>query len=89
MPSTTVTVTEFSRGLSGFLNQVQYQGQVLDIARGERIIARVSPAAVTDGFLLDKLDEFFALGSAHDADRAAMVDDVTTVRVKLRSRLIK
>lgn len=88
MPSITVTIPEFSRGLSGFLNQVQYQGQVLDIARGERIIARVSPAAVTDGFPLDKLDEFFARSSAFHADRAAMVNDVAAVRVKLRSRLI-
>ena len=28
-----LTVTEFSRGLSNFLNQVQYQGQALDLAR--------------------------------------------------------
>lgn len=86
MPSTSVTVTEFSRGLSEFLSQVQYQGQVLDIARGKRIIARVSPAAVTDGYPIDKLDEFFARGPVLGVDRNAMVNDVGAVRAKLRSR---
>ncbi len=38
-----VNATEFSRGLSEFLNQVQYTGQVLDIERGKRVVARVSP----------------------------------------------
>ncbi len=30
MSTIALTVTEFSRGLSDFLNQVQYQGQTLD-----------------------------------------------------------
>ena len=45
MPTVSVSVTEFSRGLSEFLNHVQYQGQILDIERGKRDIARVSPDA--------------------------------------------
>ncbi len=39
-----INATEFSRGLSEFLNKVQYTGQILDIERGKRVIARVSPA---------------------------------------------
>jgi hypothetical protein len=89
MPSTSVTVTEFSRGLSEFLNQVQYQRQVLDIVGGKRIIARVSPAAAVDGYPIGKLDEFFARSPSLGADRTAMADDVNTVRAKLRSRPVK
>ena len=38
-----LTVTEFSRGLSDFLSQVQYQGQSLDIQRGKRVVPRNQP----------------------------------------------
>ena len=44
-----LTVTEFSRSLSDFLSQVQYQGQSLDIQRGKRVIARVLPAVTASG----------------------------------------
>ncbi len=44
MRAVTVNATDFSRGLSGYLNQVQYHGQVLDIERGRRVVARLSPA---------------------------------------------
>lgn len=86
MATVSVTVTEFSRGLSEFLNHVQYQGQVLDIERGKRIIARVSPVAVADGFPIDQLDDFLAKGPQIGADRKNMVKDVQTVRAKLRNR---
>ncbi len=86
MPTVSVSVTEFSRGLSEFLNHVQYRGQVLDIERGRRVIARVSPVALTDGFPIDQLDEFLAKGPQLGADRKSMADDVKAVRAKLRNR---
>jgi hypothetical protein len=86
MPTVSVSVTEFSRGLSEFLNHVQYQGQVLDIERGKRVIARVSPVALTDGFPIDQLDDFLAKGPQLGADRKSMAKDVQTVRTKLRNR---
>jgi hypothetical protein len=82
-----VSVTEFSRGLSEFLNHVQYQGQVLDIERGKRVIARVSPVALTDGFPIDQLDDFLAKGPQLGADRKSMAKDVKAVRTKLRNRV--
>jgi hypothetical protein len=86
MPPVSVSVTEFSRGLSEFLNHVQYHGQVLDIERGKRVIARVSPVALTDGFPIDQLDDFLAKGPQLGADRKLMAKDVQTVRTKLRNR---
>lgn len=86
MPTVSVSVTEFSRGLSEFLNHVQYQGQVLDIERGKRVIARVSPVALTDGFPIDQLDDFLAKGPQLGADRKSMAKDVKAVRTKLRNR---
>lgn len=79
-----LTVTEFSRGLSDFLNQVQYQGQSLDIQRGKRVVARVLPAVASDGFALDRLDDFLARGpQLSDAERQAMASDVDAVRSRL------
>lgn len=44
MVTVVLTVTEFSRGLSDFLNQAQHQGQSLAIQRGKRVVARALPA---------------------------------------------
>lgn len=73
MATVSVSVTEFSRGLSEFLSHVQYQGQVLNIERGGRIIARVSPVTLTDGFPIDQLDDFLAKGPQLDAGRKSQI----------------
>ena len=84
MGVTAVTVTEFSRNLSDFLNQVQYQGQSLNIQRGKRVVARVLPAAPSDGFALDQLDDFLAGGpQLSHAERQAMASDARAVRAQL------
>ena len=82
-----VNVTEFSRSLSDFLNQVQYRGQVLNIERGKRVIARVSPVSAVDGYPIDQLDALLARGPRLDAaDRNAMVKDLRALRAQTRSR---
>ena len=84
MKAVILTVTEFSRGLSDFLNQVQYQGQSLDIQRGKRVVARVLPAAPSEGFALDRLDDFLARGPQLSAsERQAMAADLGAVRAQL------
>ena len=57
-----LAVAEFSRGLSNFLSQVQYQGQSLDIERCRRVVAPMLPAMATSGFLINQLDEALARG---------------------------
>jgi hypothetical protein len=87
MRAIALTVTEFSRGLSDFLNQVQYQGQTLDIQRGKRVVARVMPATVPDGFALDRLDDLLLKGPKLSApERQAMVKDVGALRSNLLAR---
>lgn len=87
MGTLAVNVTEFSRSLSDFLNQVQYRGQVLDIERGKRIVARVSPVSAVDGYPISQLDDLLARGAQLEAsDRAAMAADVRALRVQSRSR---
>ena len=80
MNTLTVNATDFSRSLSEFLNQVQYKGQALDIARGRRVVARVSPVpdlSAVDGFPLERLDALVARGPQLTAsDRKLMARDV-------------
>ena len=84
MAAVVLTVTEFSRGLSDFLNQVQYQGQSLDIQRGKKVVARVLPAVASDGFALNRLDDFLARGPQLSAsERQDMARDLGAVRSQL------
>ena len=85
MATLAVSVTEFARRLSDFLNQVQYRGQVLDIERGKRVVARVAPVGAVDGFPLDRLDAMLAQGpQLTAADRAGMADDTRKLRAQMR-----
>jgi antitoxin (DNA-binding transcriptional repressor) of toxin-antitoxin stability system len=90
MSALTVNATDFSRRLSEFLNQVQYKGQVLDIERGKRVVARVSPVPALsglDGFPLAQLDGLMARGPQLAAnDRKLMARDVQAVRGHLKPR---
>ena len=84
MPAITVNATEFSRGLSDFLNQVQYKNQVLDIERGKRVVARVSPVVPANGFPLSQLDALLAKGPRlPPLDALVMAEDVGRARTKL------
>lgn len=88
MGTVAVNATDFSRGLSEFLNQVQYKGQVLDIERGKRIVARVSPVASADGFPIGQLDDLLAKGpQLRSANRQSMAQDVQAVRARLGNRV--
>ena len=82
-----LTVTEFSRGLSDFLSQVQYQGQSLDIQRGKKVVARVLPAMASSGFPIDQLDDVLEKGPQLKAsERLAMAEDVRSMRTLLKAR---
>lgn len=84
MVTVVLTVTEFSRGLSDFLNQAQHQGQSLAIQRGKRVVARALPAVASAGFALNRLDDFLARGpQLSAAERQAMADDLGAVRAQL------
>ena len=82
-----VNVTEFSRGLSEFLNQVQYNGRVLDIERGKKVIARISPSEASEGFPIAQLNKLLSKGPQLDSrERQTMAKDLNAVRSQLLSR---
>ena len=85
MNTLAINATDFSRGLSDYLNQVQYRGQVFDIERGKRVVARLSPAVAADGFPIARLDDLLANGPSLSAgERKAMAQDVRLARAKLK-----
>ena len=98
MNALTINATEFSRGMSEFLNKVQYTGQILDIERGKRVIARVSPvsaadntsrsptAAVIAGFPIAQLDDLFANNAIPTDERVRMAQDLRALRSGLASK---
>ena len=82
-----LAVAEFSRGLSNFLSQVQYQGQSLDIERCRRVVAPMLPAMATSGFLINQLDEALAKGpQLKTSERLAMAEDVPAVRASMKAK---
>ena len=84
MATLAVTVKEFARSLSDFLNQVPYRRQVPDIERCKSVVARVAPVAAVDGFPIDRLDAMLAQGpQLAAADRARLADDARKVRAQL------
>jgi antitoxin (DNA-binding transcriptional repressor) of toxin-antitoxin stability system len=85
--TTAVTATDFSRGFSDYLNQVQYKGQIFDIERGKRVVARVVPVSATRGFPISQLDDWLANGpQLNVTERKSMAKDVNTVRAGLGKR---
>ena len=88
MNNMTVNATEFSRGLSEFLNKVQYNGQIFDIERGKRVIARISPVAapVSAGFPISQLDDLLTKSALPEDERALMADDLRAVRTLLGTK---
>ena len=76
MNTLVISFTEFSRNLTGWLNQVQDRGQSLDIKRGKRLVARVSPAPAVGGYPIAQLDALLIKGPhLNAADRETMVND--------------
>jgi antitoxin (DNA-binding transcriptional repressor) of toxin-antitoxin stability system len=65
-----VTATEFTRGISDYLSQVQYRGQVFDISRGKKLVARITPSPNVAGFPIGQLDAWLAQAPRLDADDA-------------------
>ena len=89
MNALTINATEFSRGLSEFLNKVQYTGQVLNIERGKRIIAQISPVpafAIAAGFPIAQLDVLLGKNALPTDERLAMAQDLRTLRATLGAK---
>ena len=83
-----VTATEFTRGISDYLSQVQYRGQVFDISRGKKVVARISPSAAVAGFPITQLDDWLAQAPRLDAgDADDWLGELKAQRKRQREKL--
>lgn len=81
-----VTATEFTRGISDYLSQVQYRGQVIDISRGKGIIARVIPRAEGQGLNAKQVQTLLNNLPPLDAEeREAFAADLAQVRRRMNA----
>ena len=87
MASQKISVTEFSKGLSDFLNLVQYRGQVFDIERGKRVVAQVVPVARKDGFPIGQLrDLLHSIPSLPASEWQSFAQELRSVRSALKTK---
>jgi antitoxin (DNA-binding transcriptional repressor) of toxin-antitoxin stability system len=87
MSTIPISVTDFARGLSDYLNQVQYLGQTLDIARGKKIVARIAPVAHQDGYPIEALGQFLANGpQLTPLERREFAKDVQAIRSSVKAK---
>ena len=82
-----VTATEFTRGISDYLSQVQYRGQVIDISRGKKVIARVIPTGNEPrGLTAKQVDTLLAnLPPLSREERKSFAADIATGRAERAS----
>jgi hypothetical protein len=81
-----VTATEFTRGISDYLSQVQYRGQVFDISRGKTVIARVIPGHEVRGLNAKQVQTLLNNLPPLDAEeREAFAADLADVRRQLNA----
>jgi hypothetical protein len=81
-----VTATEFTRGISDYLSQVQYRGQIFDISRGKTVIARVIPGGEAKGLNAKQVQTLLNNLPSLDAEgREAFAADLAEVRRRLNA----
>ncbi len=76
----TITATDLARNLASTIDQVRLSGQVIDITRGNQIVAQLVPAT-QKGFPVSQLDIFFhALPHLGSAPSVRMASDLKKIR---------
>jgi antitoxin (DNA-binding transcriptional repressor) of toxin-antitoxin stability system len=76
-----INATEAARRFSDILNRVSYQGASFEIIRGNKVVARVLPAAPASPLKAEDLNQFFAgLPPLEDDDREHFAEVIESVR---------
>jgi antitoxin (DNA-binding transcriptional repressor) of toxin-antitoxin stability system len=78
-----ISVTTAARSLSEILNRVMYQGAVFELERGNKIIARLSPANPLSPIQVKELNQFFAQLPSLDDDAESFAKDIKTIRQEM------
>ncbi len=75
-----ISVTQAVRQFSNLLNRVLYQGAVIELERGNKVIARISPVTPDSSLKVKDLDRFFAGLPSLGEDAKAFAKDLARIR---------
>lgn len=78
-----MSVTQAVRQFSDVLNRVFYQKTVIELERGSKVIARISPVVSDSPVKVKDLNEFFAGLPALGTDAKAFANELADIRKEL------
>lgn len=75
-----ISVTQAVRQFSDLLNRVFYQGAIVELERGNRVIARISPVAPESSLKVKNLNRLFDELPSLGEDAKAFAKDLADIR---------
>jgi antitoxin (DNA-binding transcriptional repressor) of toxin-antitoxin stability system len=84
-----ISVTKAVRQFSNLLNRVFYQGITVELERGNRVIARISPVPPDSPLKVNNLNQFFAELPPLGKDADDFANDLARIRNQVPLEQIK
>ena len=78
-----ISVTQAVRQFSDLLNRVFYQGTIVEIERGNKVIAVISPVAQKSQLKVKNLNKLFADLPSLGEDAKAFAKDLADIRKQI------
>jgi antitoxin (DNA-binding transcriptional repressor) of toxin-antitoxin stability system len=78
-----ISVTQAVRQFSDLMNRVCYQGTVVELERGNRVIARIAPVAQESPMKVKYLNRFFHELPSLAGDSKDFVEDLANIRKQI------
>lgn len=75
-----MSVTQAVRQFSDLMNRVFYQGTIVELERGNKIIARISPVSQESSIKVRDLNRFFSELPVLGEDAASFSEDLKNIR---------
>ncbi len=75
-----ISVTQAVRQFSDLMNRVFYQGTIIELERGNRVIARISPVSPESPLKVRNLNNFFHALPSLAGDSKAFAKDLANIR---------
>ncbi len=78
-----ISVTQAVRQFSDLLNRVFYHGTIVELERGNKVIARISPVSSESPLKVRDLNNLFANLPSLGEDAEAFAKDLTEIRKQI------
>ncbi|MEA3241104.1 MAG: antitoxin [Pseudomonadota bacterium] len=75
-----ISVTQAVRQFSDLMNRVFYQGTIVELERGNKVIARISPVSPESPLKVKDLNRFFHELPSLDEESEAFAEDLADIR---------